>query len=668
MSNNNDVVGMASAPPAHPPPPQPSGFMAARVAFQAGLEPPTETLGQVEPQNEAERLERLGWEAIARGHQAWGFIALRSAAEHYAQLDHVGEAEHLKEICASLAASFTPYDSDEALLDAIRTWAMARLAELRQIDRRHMRARDQGEEEDDTTAAREGGGGGTALDASARERVLELRHRWMFRLRAGGDRLACLRMAEALTLEVDDLLMVLVLAAIETSDSFRQARRRWFNNDAHYTAGLVVRLLSAGPEERVRYLERLDIRRPLMRHRLVYLNTPDGRPFIHIGERFIDLDEAVMATLDGRDAWPPGIDNVVRLYPPEPVAGGHTFFADAMPHLNKAMNRARSLPSGAAVAICSPSAQTTRLMARTWSHQTGRPILEVAAHWLFAEPSRFEAIMRLAVREALLRDADLLIDGNRAWSEGGRGAQECLRAIGRSASFLNRAILLDAPREGDDVLQRHLDPLYEVRLTPPNLDQQVMLFEASLAEAKAVALDHALLRRKVCDMALNIEDIHRAVRLAVDDARLHQDLPDEAPAPVQPEAIKAVASSHLNAGMAGIAKRVPLAFSWTDVVLPDDVLDALMNVITYSRYQQKVFEEWGFGQMVPYGRANSSLFTGPPGTGKTMTAGIIARELGMDLFQVDLSALVSKYIGETEKNLGKVFEEASNGHAVILFD
>src|SRR5690606_1287781 len=71
---------------------------------------------------------------------------------------------------------------------------------------------------------------------------------------------------------------------------------------------------------------------------------------------------------------------------------------------------------------------------------------------------------------------------------------------------------------------------------------------------------------------------------------------------------------------------------------------------------------------MPYGRANSCLFNGPPGTGKTMAAGVIARELGMDLYRVDLSQIVSKWVGETEKNLARVFDEASRGHAVLLFD
>ena len=86
------------------------------------------------------------------------------------------------------------------------------------------------------------------------------------------------------------------------------------------------------------------------------------------------------------------------------------------------------------------------------------------------------------------------------------------------------------------------------------------------------------------------------------------------------------------------------------------------------KFRQKVYDDWGFGNKHSYGRGLGALFSGPPGTGKTMVAGIMARELDMELFRIDLSRVVSKWIGETEKNLGKVFDEAALSHAIILFD
>ena len=91
-------------------------------------------------------------------------------------------------------------------------------------------------------------------------------------------------------------------------------------------------------------------------------------------------------------------------------------------------------------------------------------------------------------------------------------------------------------------------------------------------------------------------------------------------------------------------------------------------MVARVRHRRRVIDEWGFGRKIAKGLGVASLFSGPPGTGKTMAAGLIAADLGLDLYQIDLSRMVSKYIGETEKNLAKVFDAAEAGHAILLFD
>jgi SpoVK/Ycf46/Vps4 family AAA+-type ATPase len=114
--------------------------------------------------------------------------------------------------------------------------------------------------------------------------------------------------------------------------------------------------------------------------------------------------------------------------------------------------------------------------------------------------------------------------------------------------------------------------------------------------------------------------------------------------------------------------RVTKAHRWEDLVIPADVYHALNELLAYVRHAKRVYEEQGFAARHSVNPGLSALFSGPPGTGKTMCASIVARELDMELFRVDLSRIVSKYIGETEKNLARVFDEAQRSHAVILFD
>lgn len=109
-------------------------------------------------------------------------------------------------------------------------------------------------------------------------------------------------------------------------------------------------------------------------------------------------------------------------------------------------------------------------------------------------------------------------------------------------------------------------------------------------------------------------------------------------------------------------------YGWDDLILPEAQQAQLREICEQVKHQVRVFNEWGFGQKLSHGKGLSLLFSGPPGTGKTMAAEVIAHELKLDLYKMDLSALVSKYIGETEKNLAKVFREAETSNAILFFD
>ena len=120
--------------------------------------------------------------------------------------------------------------------------------------------------------------------------------------------------------------------------------------------------------------------------------------------------------------------------------------------------------------------------------------------------------------------------------------------------------------------------------------------------------------------------------------------------------------------LASLAKRVETSQSWEDLVLPEDQSIALAELIARIRQRATVYEHWGFANKLGRGLGVAALFSGPPGTGKTMAAALIAKELGLDLFQIDISKISSKWIGETEKNLAALFDAAEAAHAMLLFD
>ena len=127
-------------------------------------------------------------------------------------------------------------------------------------------------------------------------------------------------------------------------------------------------------------------------------------------------------------------------------------------------------------------------------------------------------------------------------------------------------------------------------------------------------------------------------------------------------------SQHLERRLGDVADKVRHLPRMEDMVLPADILDSLKEFLSRMRLHRTVFEEWGMSRVASTGRGITALFQGPPGTGKTMVAGALARELGIELYRVDLSRVMSKWIGETEKNLGNVFSAAEEGQAIILFD
>ncbi|MFI0237560.1 ATP-binding protein [Streptomyces sp. NPDC016845] len=115
-------------------------------------------------------------------------------------------------------------------------------------------------------------------------------------------------------------------------------------------------------------------------------------------------------------------------------------------------------------------------------------------------------------------------------------------------------------------------------------------------------------------------------------------------------------------------RQVEPVYGWNDIVLAEERKGLLKAIPAHVLHAGRVLHEWGFAGRLPYGHGVIALFAGPSGTGKTMAAQIIARELGVDLFHVDLSKTISKYIGETEKNLEAVFDAAERAGAVLLFD
>ncbi len=117
-----------------------------------------------------------------------------------------------------------------------------------------------------------------------------------------------------------------------------------------------------------------------------------------------------------------------------------------------------------------------------------------------------------------------------------------------------------------------------------------------------------------------------------------------------------------------LAQRIDARSDWDDLVLPQAQKETLQSIVVHVRERTTVHGKGGFSAERPRDPGVSALFTGPSGTGKTLAAEVLAKQLGLDLFRIDLSAVISKFIGETEKNLRRVFDAAEGSGAILIFD
>ncbi len=195
------------------------------------------------------------------------------------------------------------------------------------------------------------------------------------------------------------------------------------------------------------------------------------------------------------------------------------------------------------------------------------------------------------------------------------------------------------------------------RIEKPNPAEQQELWLATLGAAGARL--NGSLDGVAAQFRLSAEEIRRTAGELV---------PILAAAPEPDAALWQACRSRQTARLGHLAQPIASKVGWDDIVLPESERRTLREIATQVRHRLKVYEDWGFAAKSRRGLGIAALFAGDSGTGKTLAAEILGNELGLDIFRIDLSAVISKYIGETEKNLSKIFDSAEDSGAVLLFD
>jgi hypothetical protein len=379
--------------------------------------------------------------------------------------------------------------------------------------------------------------------------------------------------------------------------------------------------------------------------------------------RFLRIDAPILNFILGVNGIDPRFEHALTLLPAETEARAPAVDADSARRMQALMAREFGATPGASGRLVVNLHGSNTLDARALVLETcrplARPLLCIDLDSLVSGQPDPEPALRYALRQSLLLQAPVLVENLDAILEAdGRHkllvrrlaaliAQNCQLAFVVSAKPWSAGTLFAGFR-----FQPLRVPAASVALResawrralhgtapgasewPVQLARQLPLTPGEIGAVVASARNESAM----AEHELTLDDVLAACR-----HRSHQALGD-------------------------LALHIEPAYRWEQLVLPADKCERLQELCAQVRYHYRVFDEWGFGARLSHGKGLSALFSGPPGTGKTMAAEVIARELGLELYKVDLSGVVSKYIGETEKNLAKIFREAAAANAILFFD
>jgi len=497
------------------------------------------------------------------------------------------------------------------------------------------------------------------------------------------------------TYQLNDIELDVVLLALGPDVDRRYEQLYGFLQDdvslRRPTVSLALDLLTNTPQDRLHALEIFGAEAPLVRHRLISLRTDgDGVPLI---AHRIALDDQITAALLQLNSLDRRLATFCRTI--LPARGPFDHLRDDTSDASRRTNEHQRDPAddrlGALTRLTRqalgrhplrlcfsgpPGSGRLRIAARI-GERLHVPVLVVATPAMADDGADPAERLALVFREATLRgcivyldDADCLLPES-AWP--GR------QALTRALHSFEGVVVLGTRERWAPSAQEPLGVL-DVPFSLPPAHRRRALWRRAVASAGADpdAVDVYALGDRFRLSSSQIADAARTAAVAArlraagahtsadDDIRANGDRPG--PTPIATADLFAAARGQSGHQLSAFARRVPVTYGWDDLVLPPDVMDQLRELVARVEHRARVMDEWGFDAKLSGGKGISALFAGPPGTGKTMAAQVIAGALGLDLFAIDLSAVVSKYIGETEKNLERVFRAAADSDAILFFD
>jgi SpoVK/Ycf46/Vps4 family AAA+-type ATPase len=366
------------------------------------------------------------------------------------------------------------------------------------------------------------------------------------------------------------------------------------------------------------------------------------RPYAELSDPSTTLDDIALAGRDRED-----IQGLVRYFAGK--KGGDGLSGGPF-----------SLGEGLAIELVGPSGTGKTVLTHAVACELHRPLITVNCGRLSGAGEKFGDLVEHLFAEARVQGAVLLFD--RCEPLFAKGNPRLPLVLDNLARFGGLSVLTtNRQDEVDPGVERYV--AWQLKMEMPDVAQRQQIWRANLPKRVALAEDV-----DVEDLATRFEITGGQIKNActVAETRALSSPPEHAS--VTHQMLKSAAQGQLRANMEDYSVRSRVSLTLDDLVLPDKEKVLVREVLDACSNRVFVMSKWGFGHRLVTGRGICVLFKGEPGTGKTLCAEILARELDMQLYQISIPKVVSKYIGDTEKNIAKIFSTARANHSMLLFD
>ncbi len=424
------------------------------------------------------------------------------------------------------------------------------------------------------------------------------------------------------------------------------------------TVDLVMNILFSSVEERFTARETFLPTSPLIRNRLIYLydGQDDQLPLL---SKYIKIDERIINFLLGSDEIDSGIRDFSKKIEPNRSFRDLMLEADNKNNLIELIKWHSRKKIPLIFLFHGPYGTGKKLTAEAICKGLKMPLLIVDSKAL-AKDETFETL-DLVVREAKLQNSLLYLEGFDTLLKDEASGINAMNLIQELDYFPNWVFLSsEIAWEPKAVLKKHGFIRHEVPLPSFALRQQMW---KSFLDGRSDLSDDVIIPL-ASKFNLSGGQIQDAIFTACNIAKKKNVGVSELSSSDLYEGCKAQS----NKGLTTLAKKIDIRHTWEDIILPVDIKKQLKEISGHIKYKGTVYLDWGFDEKLSIGKGVNVLFSGPSGTGKTMSAEIIANDVELDIYKIDLSSVVSKYIGETEKNLNKIFKEAETSNAILFFD